>query len=168
MRYRDGPSGPIATAGGAVISPRLLVEAFTQNHPAIRVQLDGVGHEESLRQPPFSGNCINWVVGHIVVARTNILYPLGARSVWSRAEIMRYVPGSPPITADDQALRFAAILDELDRTQAQIAAALGRTPPEALDRIVGEKPLGEEIHDYAIHEARHVAQLDILRPLVGA
>jgi hypothetical protein len=153
-----------------MISTRLLRDTFSQTYGSIKELTAGLTHEDSLIQPPFPGNCFNWVLGHIVVARTNVLYPLGERSTWDRDRLMRYVPGSPPITGDDRAIRLEAILAELDRTQGQIVAALGRATPESLAAPVGDgdKTLGMEIHGYAIHEAGHVGQLELLRRLAGA
>jgi hypothetical protein len=52
-----------------------LAEYYGLTYRVIKRQLDGVSHEESLVQPPFRGNCLNWVLGHIVCSRAEVLIP---------------------------------------------------------------------------------------------
>ena len=37
------------------------------------MNLKGISHEESLITPEPGGNCINWIVGHIVASRNHLL-----------------------------------------------------------------------------------------------
>jgi hypothetical protein len=33
----------------------------------MRLNVEGISHEESLIQPQPAGNCLNWVIGHLVL-----------------------------------------------------------------------------------------------------
>ncbi len=136
---------------------------FTRSHGVIKREAAEVTHDESLRRPPNGGNCLNWVVGHIVVARANVLALLGEPPSWDWQGVRRYMPGSAPITDGGEALRFERLLADLDRSQEQLAAALGRLSPERLAAARDGKTLGAELASYHAHEAHHAGQIELLR-----
>src|ERR1700721_1927990 len=41
----------------------------------MRLNVEGISHEESLIQPQPAGNCLNWVIGHLVFAY-ELIFPL--------------------------------------------------------------------------------------------
>ncbi len=123
-------------------------------------------HEESLCQPPAGGNCLNWVVGHIVVARANVLALLGEAPSWDWAGLRRYIPGSAPVTAGADALGFERLLADFDRAQEQLVAALGRQSPEDLAAVRDDRTLGAHLASCHFHESYHAGQIELLRPPV--
>jgi hypothetical protein len=55
-----------------------LIHQFTLSHWVLKAKLEGITHEESLIiQPQRGGNCLNWVVGHVVAARRHALDLVG-------------------------------------------------------------------------------------------
>ena len=101
-----------------------LIEAFARNVSVIKMQTDGLTHEDSLLQPPFRGNCLNWVLGHITENRDHILEALGESPVIDEFG-KRYARGSEPLTqAGDDVVRLEELLDWLERSQVRLAAAL--------------------------------------------
>ena len=44
-----------------------LAKMYEFSYGAINRNLDGLSHEESLVIPEPGGNCLNWVLGHIVI-----------------------------------------------------------------------------------------------------
>jgi len=135
------------------------------------MQTEGLTHADSLLQLPFRGNCLNWVLGHIIVGRNRVLKLLEEAPVWEESEAARYDTGSEPITGDEQALPLAKLLRDLDESQQQITDALGRLPPEPLAEVVdtgrGEAPLGKTVAGLHWHETYHTGQLELLRQLAG-
>ena len=148
-----------------------LVELFRLTHQLIGMQTDGLAHEDSLLQPPFRGNCLNWVLGHILEGRNTALKLLGQSPIWDEEEVSRYGRGSEAITRDEQALPLERMLDDLDRSQERIVTALERTAPEALSTAVpyrgSERPLGQALASQHWHETYHTGQLELLRQLAG-
>lgn len=148
-----------------------LVGSFERTHRIIKMQIDGLTHRDSVLQPPFRGNCLNWVLGHILAYRNAVLKHLGQPPVWSESEISRYSFGSDPITRDEQALPFEKLLDDLDQTQNAIVQALAQTSQEKLAALVqtgrGESALDERLAYLHWHETYHVGQLELLRQLAG-
>ena len=56
---------------------------------------------ESLIQLPFRANCLNWVVGHILANRCNILQLLGAEDLRPGLNLDHYERDSDPIQGPD-------------------------------------------------------------------
>ena len=60
-----------------MIDQKDLAKAFGRNTNIIKSQAKDLTHEDSLIQPPFHGNCLNWVLGHLVANHDDILEALG-------------------------------------------------------------------------------------------
>ena len=83
------------------MNKEMIHELFKTNHWVFTHQTDGLTHDDSLLQLPFRGNCLNWVIGHVLVSRENILAMMGIQGTWTEEEIARYRGGSEPITSAD-------------------------------------------------------------------
>ena len=46
--------------------PLALVDTLETNQRMIHTELADLTHAESLVQPNFNANCLNWVIGHIL------------------------------------------------------------------------------------------------------
>ena len=148
-----------------------LIQSFGLTHQLIRMQTDGLCHEDSLLQPPFRGNCLNWVLGHILEGRNTALTLLGESPIWDKEKVSRYERGSDAITESERALPLEGLLEDLDRSQRQIAAVLRHTTPEELGTVVpyrgSQRPLGQALASQHWHETYHTGQLELLRQLAG-
>ena len=148
-----------------------LIQSFGLTHRIIGMQTRGLTHADSLMQLPFRGNCLNWVVGHIVVGRNRALALVSERPIWEPADLACYETGSEPITRADQALALERLLHDLDRSQQRLVAALEALGPESLAQMVAfqgdEVPLGQALAGLHWHETYHTGQLELLRQLAG-
>jgi uncharacterized damage-inducible protein DinB len=155
-----------------MIDPEQLANAFGLNLNIIRMQTEGLTHEDSLLQPSFRGNCMNWVLGHIATNRNRVLTTLGEEPVLSAEEAARYETSSDPITGEEEGiLTLVMLLAALERAQEKIATALGRITVEKLAREikVGDRTmtLGQRLFGLYFHETYHTGQTEILRQLAG-
>lgn len=66
-----------------MVDPEILIHTFERNYDYLRQQVDGLTHEDSLLQIPTGGNCLNWIVGHIVSARCPVMKGLGIEPIWT-------------------------------------------------------------------------------------
>jgi len=131
-------------------------------------QLDGITHEESLIQPPFRGNCLNWVFGHLVFSRTSVLAFLREELPWSKEETARYQRDSEPVTSADGAVPFDQLRGYFEVSHNRIMAGLQRISPEQMASVSdGKSAVGEEIAFLQWHETYQAGQLDHLRQLAG-
>lgn len=136
--------------------------------------IEGFTHEDSLRQPP-AGNCLNWLVGHVVATRQHILAMVGIDPVWTKEETARYDRGGSPVLGDGpDILPFDRIRKDLDRTQELLRSAWKTIDA---DRLAQPLPadrnpfqvdnLGEMLAALSFHESYHVGQCGIVRRLLG-
>jgi hypothetical protein len=145
-----------------MIQPKFLREMFIDSHSAIKLYTMGITHSESVWQPPFGGNSINWIMGHLVVSRCNFLIPLNVPSIWTRDQCMRFIPGSAPVTGDADSVTFESLLADFDRTQEQLNRALREASDELLSQNTEEMTIAESLVYYQSHESQHAGQLEIL------
>ena len=151
--------------------PREVRDVFAANLWVIKRQIEGLSHKDSLIQPPFRGNCLNWVLGHILVGRSNALAYLGQQPLWGAAEKKLYATGSEPITSEEAALSLEKLVVLLDQSQERLAAALVDLDPETWGKSVQqsgqERPLSDALAGLAWHETYHAGQTELLRQLAG-
>lgn len=148
-----------------------LAEAFARNVTIVGWQTDGLTHADSMKQLPFQGNCMNWVVGHMAAYRDIILDLLGEASVMGD-DGERYQTDSDPLKGDDAAvLPLETLLERLDQSQQRLAAALGRMDEADMAREITvwerKTTVGQRLFFMYFHESYHVGQTELLRQLAG-
>jgi hypothetical protein len=158
----------------AMIDATDLVGAFARNIYVVKVQTEGLTHAESLIQLPH-GNCLNWVIGHLVEGRDGVLDVLGEPRV-AGAVVERYQRGSEPIAgaeakAGGGVLPLAQLLDLLDQSQERVEVALSHMDRTALARTAAGdaqgRSIGQRVFFLYFHETYHVGQTELFRQLAG-
>ena len=152
--------------------PDLIARAFRRNERVILAQAEGLSHEDALRQSGFNTNCFNWVLGHIVAGRDEILGVLGAPAVLgARGE--RYHRESDPIRKDGPGVLplaelLAALIAAGDRIFEVIASAGDAFMAEEVPAGGGKSVTraGQVLFFY-FHETYHTGQTDLIRQLSG-
>jgi len=142
---------------------------------AINRNLNDLTHEDSVFIPAPSGNCINWVLGHIISARGMMLLLTGAGTpVFSEAAAV-FQRGSAAMKSGDQGVDLARLKSALEESQKQLLPALQALSDEALASPVPEKfkrpPLtgtvGQAVVTLNYHEGYHNGQIGLLRRVAG-
>jgi hypothetical protein len=144
-----------------------LAAMYTLDHQVLKMNLEGISHEESLVQPRPFGNCINWIMGHLVCQRNSILKMVGEEPIWGPEATEMYKRGAPPITDGAKALRFEQIMSDLDRSQELLIPALARLTEQQLAVSDERGTLLDKLGFLQFHEAYHAGQIGLLRRLVG-
>lgn len=145
-----------------------LTGLFKTNHFAIRVNAEGISDEEALRQPEPAGNCMNWVVGHIVASRNRALALLGEEPVWPREEEERYKRGSAPIRGAGEGRPFSSLMADLDRSQERLLRGIEKAGEAKMAEPLPEwGTVGQALFFLHFHEAYHAGQVAVLRRLAG-
>ena len=156
-----------------MISPEYLASSLGRNVQIIKNQVDGLSHEDCLIQLPFRGNCMNWIIGHLVLNRNNILILIEAESLIDPISVERYKRDSDPITEESSDILSLDILMELlDQAQGNIANLLQGMTPDKLQRKVAffgnrEMTVGEWLIFFYFHDSYHTGQAEILRQATG-
>lgn len=147
-----------------------LLQTLQRHNYVIKRQTDGLNHEQSLLQPPFRGNCMNWVLGHMLEGRNGILQQLSQPVVLATPEDAFYQRESAPITSASPAVPLATLLTDLDESLARIEQGLQSIAEEKMAVIINEErqtTLRASISFSVWHEAYHLGQLEYLRQLTG-
>ncbi len=154
-----------------MISPVELTGAFERNAAIVKMQCEGLSHADSMLQLPFQGNCLNWVIGHIIVNRDILLEMLEAPALMS-GDGERYRRGSEELVeAGDGVLSLEVLLARLDQSQEHIAARLGEMDDAYMSREISYRDRtttpGRQAFFLYFHETYHVGQTELLRQLAG-
>jgi uncharacterized damage-inducible protein DinB len=156
-----------------MIRPDYLADSFARNVSIIKRQTEGVSHEESLIQLPFRANSLNWILGHLVANRNNVLKLLEAESLMDPASVERYARDSEPITPDSpDALPLEHLMTLLEEAQSEIAKRMEVLPEEVFQRQLAffgttEMTVGEWLLFFYFHDSYHTGQTEIMRQAAG-
>ena len=139
----------------------------------LRMNLEGVTHEESLIGPAAGGNCLNWVVGHLVTAYNNLLPGIGGQPVWDEARQAVYDRGAEPITAE-AALPLEQLLADYEEAHARVVGRIAELTDDELAAPAHFSPIqnpdetiGSLIDLVAFHQSYHTGQTGLLRRIAG-
>ena len=149
---------------------RALWNCFEYSAETIRMQVAVVGHSESLIQPFENSHSINWLLGHIVSARTTPLSLLGAENVWPDARRARYRHGSSPIGYQDESvLQFEELVSLFNETQCRLQTGFRGMDDGALLKPsgYGKNSVLDSLLYFHFHESYHVGQMAMIAEALG-
>lgn len=157
-----------------MIDAEQLIEMYSLTYGVIKRRMEGLTHEDSLLQPLIpSANCINWLMGHITATRSNILAKLGLPSVWTYEQARRYIPGSHSVDGEGlDALPLDQIVAAYEQSQELLLETLKTLSvddllvPDGEEHSPGLPTIGGYLAFYHFHEGYHLAQIDMLMPVV--
>lgn len=133
---------------------------FKSNNRVIHINMDGISHEESLTTPENGGNCINWILGHIIASRDDVFDILGVDIFCDEEFLSLYKRGSQNIVPD-KAIKLDMLMEKLDST---LKILEDRIP--LVDLSDNEEEL-KMLAFLGFHEAYHCGQIGIMRRIIG-
>ncbi|HEX2076609.1 MAG TPA: DinB family protein [Longimicrobium sp.] len=144
-------------------------------HQVVRVNTEGLTHEDSLVQPQPDGNCLNFVLGHLLNVYDQALPLLGQRPVLGAEALHRYRRGAPPLTDPAEAMPFSELLAAWDTASERFQAGLATLDPEAMERPMPGPDSGGKLTETVrsllatilFHQAYHAGQTGVLRRIAG-
>lgn len=156
-----------------MISGQNLIWNFERNASYVQSLLAGLDHQASLRQPPVEGNCINWILGHIVCYRNYAMSICGLVLVLPEEAAKRYARDSAPVTgAAADVVDFAHLLAAYNRSHEQLLAYLQQVDEATLGEVVTSAGFtmarGELLTSFMRHESYHAGQFELFRALALA
>jgi len=136
------------------------INVFKYNNRVINVNLAGITQEESLASPEAGGNCINWVLGHIIVSRNDINEMLGLDKIADEKLEKIYSRGTANINSDN-AVNINKLLEIYNNSQKLLEDKVAETDfssdPDKLKSLTF----------LAFHESYHCGQTGLLRRVAG-
>lgn len=140
-------------------------------HRVASLAVQDITHEESLAQPGPNGNCINWILGHLIRVNDNIMRLLGQNPLGG---FERYERGGAPIKNGEGAADFSKLLQAWDESTRRIDEGLSGITLDALDRPAPFSPTGNPnetvrslLTTLLFHQSYHTGQLGMLRRIAG-
>lgn len=151
-----------------------LAKMFEFSYAAIQRNLQDLSHSDTLIIPQNGGNCLNWVLGHVVVARNTALNLIGSTPIAIGQKLALYQRGSAPC-AGDQLLDLATLRGFLDDSHqllipalvAMSQANLGKSVPVPYNRAPLTGSIGDALIRLHYHEGYHNGQIGLLRRMSG-
>ncbi|HEX5871937.1 MAG TPA: DinB family protein [Longimicrobium sp.] len=165
----------MGTAEPAIISAiQIYQQQAGMTQGVIRANTAGLTQEDSLVQPQPDGNCLNFIIGHVVNVYDKVLPLVGQEPVMGDA-VARYERGSPPIRDAAEALQLDDLLAAFDTQTERFVAGLATLTPEALERPMPGPDSGGELTETVrslmatilFHQAYHAGQTGVLRRIAG-
>jgi hypothetical protein len=153
-----------------MIHPDALVKLFEYNALLVNKQLVGMSDAECLLHPPFTDDCINWLLGHMISARTRVLGVVDRPPVWDDAKRARYKSGAAPVTElGNGVLPIEVLLSDFNVSQQRLVDGLQHTTFEQLSKMSGyeKNTVADSLAYFHYHEAVHVGQIIYLAQYAG-
>lgn len=149
-----------------------LTRMLNIEHDLIHDQTNGLSHTDTLIQPKPGGNCMNWVLGHLLENQIAMCEALGGVSPIPRADLARYKRESEPITSDGTGIKtLTELLAGLDDLHECIIARLDSMTEAEMEQEITlrERTMtrGSRIFFLFFHSTYHIGQLEQLRQLAG-
>ena len=151
----------------------LLADQLSYNRFAVQTNTDGLTQEDSLASPVAGGNCINWVLGHVVATRNGMLKLVGREPIWDKERTELYERGSEPVQAGT-ALPLGDILSAFTASQETLVDTVRTLSDDDLSAKSpisffkgDEETVGSALAAFLFHEAYHIGQTGVLRRVAG-
>jgi hypothetical protein len=143
-------------------------------HRVVQINADGVTQAESFVQPQPAGNCLNWVVGHLIAVYHNVLPLLGQEPVLDASVLEHYKRGSVPLRNSAGALDISELMTAWDECCRRVDAGLAGLSEDKLAERAPVSPtnnpdetIGSLLSTVCWHQAYHSGQIGVLRRIAG-
>ncbi|MHB1865740.1 MAG: DinB family protein [Acidobacteriaceae bacterium] len=153
---------------------RVLSQQARAIHGIVRRNVDTLTQKESMVQPQPGGNCLNWVVGHLVFVYDQVLPMLGQAPVLGTGTLKRYGRGTPQLQNTAEAIDLQELMTAWDEAAKRVEAGLETLTAEALDKPASFSPNNDSketvrslLSKIFFHQAYHAGQTGLLRRIAG-
>lgn len=132
---------------------------------------EGITHKESLIHSQAEGQSFNWVLGHMVRVRNEILELVGKTALYEKSKFAAYSPkGISPgnaVNVEELKNSFNALQGELEDGIQSLTIEKLRQPASFRPDENSKDTIGSLLATILWHEAYHAGQLGIIRRVVG-
>ena len=152
-----------------MISKEDFKDLFNTWERILDMQTKDLSQEDLLIQPQPGGNCMLWVLGHMVNSLCEVVIELGGPAPAVASTYERFASGSEPVLGDEEGLPSLEKIKEDFATISKIAIhALDEQSEEffAEEASHGQTNGGSLLFS-SFHLSYHSGQLEYLRNLAG-
>ncbi|MCI0613494.1 DinB family protein [bacterium] len=146
----------------------LLLSLGTSN-VVINRNLEGINHRDSLVHPQPEGQTFNWILGHMVKTRNEILELIGKKSLYPKSKFDVYTPKD---FSESKALDLDELKSCFNALQSELEDGIKSLSREKLNEPATLRPdrsdtVGSVLATILWHEAYHAGQLGTMRRVIG-
>lgn len=140
-------------------------------YAVLKMHITGVTAEEAVRQPPTGGNCLNWLVAHLVNVQNSVMKLVGAEPVLEDEALNR--DWDEPIRTAEEALDWDRLVAALLGSEERCLAAIDGLSKEFVDQGGFKDPFGTALTRGGLltflagHQVYHAGQIGIVRRVIG-
>ena len=127
-----------------------LISMYSYSYFLVCQGIEGITHQESLIIPNGISNPANWILGHIITSRCNVLAILEIDPPWDFQRCKPYIPDSKPLVPEDEVEDFEIIKSDLDKTQDLLLDVLDQISTDKLNELKEENTIKELLEGYAM------------------
>jgi uncharacterized damage-inducible protein DinB len=149
-----------------------LINQFRFNQMMLTRLLADVSQDDSLRPPHAGVNCINWMLGHLLATRGELLQELGADHEW-RTRLLK-VYNDKQENFRDSPFQISELKELLEASLANLIATLRAFEPKLKEHAESFPHLlpeggnwADRVGAFICHEAYHIGQIGLARRLIG-
>ncbi|HEY1502169.1 MAG TPA: DinB family protein [Acidobacteriaceae bacterium] len=164
----------LSTATPQLGEIRVLRDQGRAIQKVLRINTEGLTQQDSLAQPAPGGNCLNWVVGHMLETWDGLLPVVGQTPVLGRQALERYKRGSAALRDAADALPIETLLAAFDEAANRMDEGLAALTEQKFDAPAPFSPSNnphETVRSLLtvvmFHQAYHVGQTGVLRRIAG-
>lgn len=134
----------------------------------VEVQTEGLSQKDLMLQPQPGGNCMLWVLGHMVQSMKDIVMAIGATEPVGYEAYERFERTSEPLLEDEPGLPDLAKIREDFTALSKLAAETLENQADSYFNEPGwNGTKGATILFFSFHMSYHAGQLEYLRNLAG-
>ncbi len=136
------------------------ITLFKYTNYVINKNLEGITDEEALKMSDGGGNCINWIMGHIVFTRDSALETAGIDKICSKEFEELYKTGTS-LSEPSKAVKIIKMVELINKSQELLMKRFNevdfRNEDKKMEWFIG----------IGFHEAYHAGQIGILRKILA-
>lgn len=155
-------------------SQDLLCVQLGYNQFVLKINLEGLTDDDGLVVPTPRGNPLNWILGHVLNARGELLGALGGAPVLTDEEAAPYKRGGQPDPVALVALPLSELASRFHASQEGVVSGIQAMDDDALAAPAPFSPVGNAdetlgtlLAGLIFHESYHLGQIGLLRRLLG-
>jgi len=154
----------------------IYLAGLTASRFTLDRNLEGITQIESLEQPRWGGNCINWNAGHILIVRQQLLSKFGTFDFLTSDESKCYISGSTPISIQTPNVDIDRIRQGLDFTFTALQGTISKLddgffeqpiPADQIPVAINQPNFAKLLVILLYHEGYHTGQIGLGRRMLG-
>lgn len=155
-----------------MLSQQDFIRIITLEYNVVKRETEGLSHQDALIQPETGGNCMNWILGHLVDNQLNVLKLLNQAPPIKQEELSNYQRESEPITEDGpHVIPLERLLQYHKLVHEAVISCLEVVDEKDFQRKIQhrdeEVSVGWRFLFLHFHFTYHLGQLEHLRRLAG-